>query len=599
MSEFPNTPVFTSGMDLYRTTSPLIESPFPSTARDTQENFFASADSKRIAGMDFIAENNVPPQLVRDMIAFVDRNANQILDPEERILFRYTVKVFISRDDSYLKQVFNKTEPSHDEVCIFLEDNSTDFFSNKKAYIKIGSDFRNDLFKRKTIAAIEAKHLRHLDFIPQQKESHHTLDFMAEEISKLIRTGQLVNQTQAFLLGFLEVLSISNILLAPFCSAVGKGMLFLTKTARQYIKFKDQHWDPNAVNSQTSEEENQSFRPFFFGAIIDEVRGISAFNEQLVEKYSAIIKKGLVRQRAQFYQQINAISVSGLAGGYRIPAGITKFLTESFNMVDVIVDALIVRSELMLTQFINLGERWLNAVNAFYCGLWNGLTEVVLGLVDLVGYFFVVLGAAGDFSAHAKTYVPEALELLDETIQTILSADIPGILAVMMDAIGEALSHFNLWALTDSITLERVAYFTGGLAGFIVEILIGNFWSGGLKTVRAAATNFGKLGDEVYEFLIKGMQSSLATAFRFNIPDMMALVRKILALLRQGKEAVRSLIRSVFNVMEKAAALTDEVVQEIMRLLKLTDEEKKYIDALGLQFVKRRGNVSSLCQITN
>jgi hypothetical protein len=44
--------------------------------------------------------------------------------------------------------------------------------------------------------------------------------------------------------------------------------------------------------------------------------------------------------------------------------------------------------------------------------------------------------------------------------------------------------------------------------------------------------------------------------------------------------------------------LADDVVRQIIRELRLTDEEVKWIDELGLNFVKTKDSVSNLCLIS-
>jgi hypothetical protein len=592
MTAFPDYPEFPATMSLSRATSPLVESPFQISAEDVQELFFASAETVAAGGMDIVAENNVSPTLVRQMFAFLDKNANKLYDADEKILFHYTVKIFVSRDDSYLRQAFEKTLPQQNEVCIFLEDNSTDFLSDRSAYIKIGSDFQHDLIRRTHIADIEGKRLQYVDLMGSTPEFDYQLDFTEEQIEELIKTGQIKNHAQEFLLGLVQTLNMGNILLAPLCSALGNGILWITQNTREYIKFNEHHWNPEAKQGS----EGSSFTPFLFSPIINQVKDLASLGEQIVGKVSETLRHTLRDKLNEFHLQLDNLKKPSL-GGYMFPAGMTIFLDDALKMIDTVVENLIGTCEATVMLFVNLGERWLNALNAFYCGLWNALIEAVLGPVDMVAYFFVILGLADD-AVGAQQRIPEALELIDEAIQTILKADVPGILATCASAIGEAIGNFNLWSLTATITLEKVAYFVGGLVGWVVEIVIGWFWSGGIDGVRATLVKFGKAGEAVFESFLGGVKKLLGSTVDFTVQSMTTLVRKIIALLKQGKTEIKALIQSAFKTLEKAAVLADDVVRQIIRELRLTDEEVKWIDELGLNFVKTKDSVSNLCLIS-
>lgn len=594
--QFPNTPGFPAGMDLYRTTSPLTEGPFQNSAQDTHDLFFGSADSTVSGGMDIVAENDVSPTLVTQMVAFIDSNSNLLYDEGERVLFYYTVKIFVSKDDSYLRQAYDKTSPLADDVCLFLEDNTTDLFSGRSAYIKIGDNFKADLAKRKQIAEIEGKKLLHLNFISTETDAEYQLEFNGPEIQELIKTGQITNPSQTLLIGLLQALSIGNIILAPLFTALGDGILWITKTTREFIKFQEYHWDPAAQNPNITENDNTSFSPILFSFASAQIEELTTLAENSVGQVSSIIKTELNKKLNEVHSQLSKLQIP--LTGYAVPESISSFLDTCFKMIDTIVNNLIDGCESMVKFFIGLDEKWLNALNAFYCGLWNGLVEAVLGIVDLIGYCFIVSGAAGSAMANAQTLIPQFYELMDEAVQTIFEADIPGIVSEAINAIGVGISNFNLFALTGTISIERVAYFVGGVVGFIVELVAGIFWSGGIDGVRATIAKFGKVGEDIFAFLTASVTKILGSAFQFTVENMLILVRKIIELLKKGKEEIAAVIRSVFEALEQAAKLADNIIQEIIRLFKLTSEEVKLIDEVGLSFVKYTDEAFSLCKIT-
>ena len=121
--------------------SAFIEnSPFKKSASEIEEIQFQGAEKQSINGIEVIAdkEMNIKP-LVREMFAFTDNNGDgKFTQGTDKFQFKYIVKVFVSKNDAYLRKLFENCSPKSNEVCVFLEDNSGDIISGSSAYVKIG-----------------------------------------------------------------------------------------------------------------------------------------------------------------------------------------------------------------------------------------------------------------------------------------------------------------------------------------------------------------------------------------------------------------------------------------------------------------------------
>ena len=255
-SEFPEcstTEAFPGGMPLYRTTSGFSESPLDKSGEDIQECYFSSADTYEVNGVEIIAENDVCPTIVEELCTYQESNISDLYGVSEQPVSPYTVKVFVSKDDSYLREAFEKTQPLPDEVCLFLEDNSTDNLSEGTAYVKVGDRFREDLAMRKEIAAAEAGNLPQFSFINDNNESDLQIDFTEGQLKELIETGSISNTSRTVLIGIFQAINFGTIVLTPVYSFLGDGIIWITTELRKYIKFQDYHWDPEAQRPQGSE----------------------------------------------------------------------------------------------------------------------------------------------------------------------------------------------------------------------------------------------------------------------------------------------------------------------------------------------------------
>lgn len=565
-----------SDTDPYRITSPFTESEFSRSGRDIEDLYFPSSDVCDINDTRILSENNVSPTLVKDMTAFFDANENGLLDPGERTLFTYKIKVFVSKDASYLEKAFEACEPLDNEVCFFLEDNSTDIFSARTALIKIGSDFRDDLRKRQTIAKIESRNENYYDYviIGDEMEGYERIDFTSEELSELIQTGSISNTSMTLLIGLYQLLNIQNIVLAPAYSLIGTGLLWITEKAREYITFHSESWDPEASGS------GENFRPILFSFQSDGLE----LGTRLLEKAVRQIKHGIDQKERRLRSRIGTIMNPGIPG-FKLSPSLKSFLETCLHYAGQFKELIFAGIDKIVEVFSYLGQKWLNALNAFYCGLWNSVVEIVLGLIDMIGYIFKGLGFVGESMSNAQTLVPKLLERVDEFIQMVQEVNLFDTVSGIFSKLIEKVSSLNLSALTGMISIEKVGYFMGNVAGFIVELVIDAFISGGTKGVVDLFKKFGTIGKDVMETILAKMGRIFGAVGEFSVDTAFKFVEYVIDLLRKGKDAVLSWIDELFVVIEKAVKLGDEIIERILDLIDLSRSQLDTLRRAGFDFV--------------
>ena len=269
-----------------------------------------------------------------------------------------------------------------------------------------------------------------------------------------------------------------------------------------------------------------------------------------------------------------------------------------FRRVDDFVVELSSKVEEAVKALSDVGEKVVSAINAYFCGLWNALVEAVLGLIDLLAWIFVAIGAVGEAVSNASSLIPEALELLDEATQAIMNADISGMFSEAVGTIIEEVSSFNLSALTAEITIDKVAYVIGAIIGFIVELVIGLISSGGISSVGSLLSKMGKIGKEMLEFLTVSIKKVLGDVATFSVRTITVAVRKMLAILKGGRSAVRTAIQEIFIVIEKAAVLGAEYITAAARQIGTTSRKlTKWLEDTGMALVKVADESCAICKI--
>lgn len=598
MSGFPAFPrsnmCFPNEMDLYRTTSPFTEGPFLMDSDDIKDGFFPSADSNEQGQAAIVSENNVTPQFVQEMTAFWDNNANGILESDEKTAFTYNVKIFISKDASYLKQAFEKLESADTDVCFFLEDNSTDILSDRAAYVKIGSAFQSSLRDKKIISIIETKS----EFFNRYQSSTFngetfTLDFTAPEIAELIQTGQIINPGMTVIIALYKALNFQTILLTPVYSILYEGLNWITEKARAYLEFQDHQWDPEA---QKGGVPNENFQP----AIISFFGNISDISEQSADKTVQAIKNMIDNQEQELRSKINTL-LNPPVPDFAWPESLNKFVQSAIDSISKLKEYLYQSIDGVVNFMLYIGEKWLNAVNAFYCGIWNSVVEIFVGFIDMIKYVFLLLSSIGEAVSNAQTLVPEMLETIDEFIQLLTSGNFFDTLIAAIKKIAEKIPSINLWSLTNSISIERAAYFLGNIGGFIVELILEAFYSGGTKDVITLINKFGTVGSNISEAFYTAIKGFVKSPTGFTAEKITACTRFIINLLKQGKQKVLQWIDDFWNLLVQAAKLGEDILARIREIFSYTEEQVENLRKYGLDFVKfideAAGAECSLCRI--
>ena len=252
--------------------SPLIlDSPLKKNASEVEAMQFHGAEKHSFNGIDIIADKAVNPEpFIREMFAYLDVNGDDVYtEGIDKHSFDYYVKIFISKNDTYLRKLFENTEPANHEICLFLEDNSDDIISGSSAYVKIGENFRNELRRLETMGKGQGSLLEDEKF--NQHFQNVILDFTEDQIAELIETGKVSNITQYVLIGLMQSVHFANIILAPLFEWIADDISAFTGILKKYIKFQPYHWDPEAKKPDPNDSsespkmvDNTDFEPVLF-----------------------------------------------------------------------------------------------------------------------------------------------------------------------------------------------------------------------------------------------------------------------------------------------------------------------------------------------
>jgi vacuolar-type H+-ATPase subunit H len=228
--------------------------------------------------------------------------------------------------------------------------------------------------------------------------------------------------------------------------------------------------------------------------------------------------------------------------------------------------------------------------------------EAVLGMVDMAGYLFKGLALAGDAVNNAQKLVPQALEMMDELVQAVMQTDFSELISAAAEVVQQQLSTFNIMTMVNAISIERTAYYVGGFIGFVVEIVAGMLYSGGVASITSVIQKLGKFGNvgaKVLAHITSTTTRTFGAAAAFSFEYIMAIVKKMTGILRKGKEEVAKFIEDIFRIIREAGQLADEIIQEIIRKFGFTDEELDAMKKLDFVFTKDNNASCTICNLLN
>lgn len=580
----------------FRYQSPLTEAPF---ARDTEairELYFPGGRVDQAGPFTIISEADVGQVLIQDLQVYTDNNQNGILDAGDTIEQEYTLLIFISRDVSYLQGAAEKTRVTGNQVCIFLEDNSGDIFSgtfgrsgSSFAEIFVGEHIRDSLdtwFRRNDKGSFDT-------FKSLEETFGFDIDITRRQMKRLVETGELRSTTGNFVISLLQIFNGLNILAAPVYDALGDFTLASTQWLRDRIKLGNDRWDPMAAG------QDKTFSPFFLPFSPEQLQTLSGMGREARTEVVQQLQQGLQAYRAEINGHLNGFSRNRR---FRKKSADTLkgFLDSCADYIGKMLDHIITKVNEVADFMSYMGERWLYMINALYCGLWNALVESILGIIDLVGYLFKGFALAGKVARDAQELIPKAMEMIDEVYQTFMQADLSGIFSKTVAAVIGHLHDIDFANITSAISLERVAYFIGGLLGFAVEILVGIFWSGGLDGIRATLQHlFADLGRGLIDFLEAAVKKATGFAAGFSTEALLSLLEHLLLILKKGATAVVELIDELFTAFKRGFQSVEEMLRQIMRMLQLDQSDMNLIKKMGLQFTGATDELCTLCKIPN
>lgn len=551
--------------------SAFLESEFNYPAMEVEAQFFCGADQTGDEYSSVIFESNVESSFVSALETERSGFGNVVEVGGQA--YALQIRIFVSKDDSYLSRVFNKTEPAENEICLFVEDNSTDLLSPRSYYLKTGKVFQKYLEMNQGDDAILAAMNEAKDHIIDGDASVEA-SFSKEELLTLIKEGSLsgISIVTPFLNVFKTITSWSGWL----NDKIGSAILFASETVKYYMKFADSSWDPEADNS-----DGTSFHPVLIPGLVGiaQEKILSTFESSLNAHATSVIG---------YLDILASIDFSFVPKGFQdFFKSFQKMVSELKVVAKSFAEVIIKDLVKMLDFFQGFGNRVLNIINAYYCGLWNSLIDVLMGIPDILGYMYKLAALPSKIAQDIDTLVPKIMELMDETLQMVFTTNWPEMIRTIIWESGKGLVSL-LSSAGGYLSWERVAYFLGAVTGFIVENLIGFLLSAGVINVASITTKLGKFGKlaKIIADFISALNKAIDGVSEAIFKGIIRVVGWLISIIKKGAMEVKVLIRTLFSKIRSAIKIADDVIEALFKELGLTKVHLSRLRAAGFDVIE-------------
>lgn len=474
----------------------------------------------------------------------------------------FTLYLFYSRDAIKLAEAYECLKTTKQQVVFFIEDNTGDS-SERYASVKISEDLRQNL--RKGVETLTASGTVK-DYL--QKTFPGLTD---EEINEILRNGSLEYKTTEKIATLLEAASmVSKALLTFGIPGVGAAAtLFFEysgpeiaskafETLAKYIdkaKFDDYRWNPEANKTKEDGTNDDTYKPQkdFKPVLFPNVEELFDGSEEKVQGYMAQavadLRSKIAEQDKEVRSRLGIQSAFGTAGSQKGATTINEYIYTKYTSVTQTISSLLDKvKDIDLSSILKEGIR---VINAFFCGLWNGLVDAVSGLFLMVKYLFDALGAGENFMKNIHTELPKLMEHFDNIIQAFMEIDFAKITAHLVGKL-VALAEGNF-----SISFIPIAYFCGAVYGFVIslviEIAIGIVISGGVLSVEAVAEKFIEMFTSLFNAgasLAKGFARTVEKITVKLLDAFYKILAEITEFLRRGVDEFLRVIDELFEVLK-------------------------------------------------
>ncbi|KMQ69930.1 hypothetical protein ACM39_02500 [Chryseobacterium sp. FH2] len=460
------------------------------------------------------------------------------------------VVLFASKNGAFLLQRYMEALPQSNELALFLEINDR-FNYNTVLRCFAGAGLTN----KKDIPFADI-----LNFAGK-----HEVTITADKFKELIQDGIYRNKV-SFISWFLGLKDASVGRIFDFFSQklLGEAENFFEEIAIGIsgLKVSENGWNPYP----REEEYNPAFIP---EALYKELK---TFYEHTESKnpYENLQGQKQINSKIvkTLFEKINGAQThfKNLLGKTEVffPDFIYKKLNKAlnlfFNQIDKMEKFLIDP----MTGMQHIIYKNFQIANAFLCGIYNSIIDIIAGIFSVIGFIFKAVAAMENIENRKVEYGEMFLELMEDLIEGIMKFDYAGFFYQCITFQMKTIVRLVKWLenATAGFTLEKAAYYYGYIIGVLVDIIVETLLTGGAAAVA-------KLAKTLESFMLKPLEKiTKAMSTAENL--LTRVLEFIQMILREFKKGTKELFVKLEKFLNEVFGFGEEVADNA-----LTPAEKR------------------------
>ena len=453
--------------------------------------------------------------------------------------FLMKLYLFVSDDGAKLLNVYRKIQPRSDEFFIFLE-NDEDKNTGQVMRVATGSKIKKyadaDLLYQWINSEYEISRTQLVSLINEGLSS----DFLFQ------KAFEWVGET------YLEAKSFSNeISIAGWSKIIG---LFENAFRYEESDWNHEHaeYSPPFLLYHQVKEKKWSVNTLQRAALL----GTGLVTAATTAGYVIDAQTSLVRQINKQYTEISSTFQTFIAASDLIPEVFRGYLIATHETFDSIFTSLLnfLKQEGEFIQQLFQIEGQL--LNAFLCGVLNGILDMISGLFYLMKLFYQGMNEVENKVKDIPILIETALELYDNYQKGVKGFNWDQYFKEMLAPLKELanLGFSGIWEKFKGLNMTEIAYYTGYVTINILEVFIPYAaLAKGLEAFGDAGKFVGK-AIQFYEeiFAAIGMAFSVVgKKFASAIDQVIYLVQELTRMLSKGVDEVLKFIREVVERIKR------------------------------------------------
>lgn len=216
--------------------------------------------------------------------------------------------------------------------------------------------------------------------------------------------------------------------------------------------------------------------------------------------------------------------------------------------------------------------------NAFLCGVYNSLIDIIAGIFSIIGFIFKAVAAMDKVNDRKVEYGEMFLELMEDLMEGIIKFDYADFFKQCITFQIRTVIRLVKWIeeKVPQFTMEKAGYYYGYIIGIIIDIVVETLLTGGAAAVA-------KLAKTVESFILNPLEK-ISKAITQAGNFMTRIIEFISMILREFKKGAKEIFAKLEKVLDEVFGFGDEVADHALtpaekRVKRKREEVEKKLEA--------------------